>query len=207
MPGSTLSLGMIFTAFFVMLGPLKLLGPFAALTSDMEQGAARRLAMRAFAFACAGGLVAGILGQNILMSWRISVPALHFTAGIVLFLVAIKAILAEYEPAPKASKPTVPSRNPALSPLAFPTILTPYGIAFLIVLMASTDDHSREAYVVIVFLVVMVLNWLAMLYARTIIHHAGTALAVLGAVLSVLQVALAVQIIVNAVRGLSAAAV
>ncbi|HSE96390.1 MAG TPA: hypothetical protein VLD61_10885 [Methylomirabilota bacterium] len=42
--GTALSLGMIFTAsFMVMLGPFKLVGPFVSLTAGMEEAAARKL--------------------------------------------------------------------------------------------------------------------------------------------------------------------
>ncbi len=49
-----LSLGMYFTAFFVMLGPVKLIAPFAHLTADLDVGAARRLALQGVGIACWG---------------------------------------------------------------------------------------------------------------------------------------------------------
>jgi multiple antibiotic resistance protein len=196
-----LSLGMVFTAFMVMLGPVKLVAPFATLTADMDQAAARRVASRAFGFACAGGIVAAVLGQSTLVSWGISPPALHLAAGILLLLVALSAVMAQYEPTANAKAPA-PSGNLALSPLAFPTILTPHGIGIFILLLAITRDPYREACIVLLFLVVMALNWLVMRYARSIMQRGGTALTMLGAVLGVLQVALAIQMIIEAFRSL-----
>jgi CheY-like chemotaxis protein len=95
-----------------------------------------------------------------------------------------------------------PPRNLALSPLAFPTILAPHGIAVLVLLLAASHDSNREAVIILLFFVVMAANWVVMRFARSILQHAGVVLAVLGAVLGVLQVALAVQIMLNALREL-----
>jgi multiple antibiotic resistance protein len=196
-----LSLSMIFTAFMVMLGPVKVVAPFAKLTSGMDEAEARRIAGKAFGFACAGGLVAAVVGQNTLVSWGISPSTLHLAGGVVLLMVALRTVLEQYEPA--AAAPTaVGSRNIALSPLTFPTILTPHGIAILILLLAVTRDATRDAYIMGLFLVVMVLNWVVMWFARPIVRRGAIGLAILGAVLGVLQVALAVQIMLDALRSM-----
>jgi multiple antibiotic resistance protein len=200
-----LSLSEVFTAFMVMLGPMKLLGPFAKWTSGMDERSARRVASKAFGFACAGGIAAAVVGENTLRSWKISSPALHLTAGVVLLLVALKTVLAQYEPAPETSMPAT-FANLAFSPLAFPTILTPHGIATFMLILAVSQDSSRLANVVGLFLIVMVLDVLAMWYARAIVRHGATVLAILGAVLGVLQVALAIQMLLNAFRSLQALA-
>jgi multiple antibiotic resistance protein len=56
--------------------------------------------------------------------------------------------------------------------LTFPTVVTPYGIAGLIVLLAATADTVREEMIFGILLVVMVLNLLAMLFARAIVQGA-----------------------------------
>lgn len=200
--GSGLGLSMILTAFIVMLGPIKLVGPFAALTAGMTEGEARKIALKAFGFACAGGLAAALVGQNMLVSWRISPAALHLTVGVVLLLVALRTVLAQYEPAVDSSTPVTAPRNIALSPLTFPTILTPHGIAIFTLFLAVTGDASREASIIALFLAVMAMNWIAMWFARPIVRHAGIVFAILGAVLGVLQVALGIQIVLRALGSL-----
>lgn len=195
-----LSLGMVFTCFMVMLGPIKLVAPFAALTSEMEDKAARGLAMKAVGIACIGGLVAAVVGQNTLVSWGVSLTALHFAGGLILLVVALKNVLAQYEAPGKAAEPAVAPRNPAFSPLAFPTILTPYGLAVFMLLLAMTADREREIVICLLFLAVMALNLLVMWFARAIMRRGSGALAILGAVLGVLQVALALQMILSELR-------
>jgi multiple antibiotic resistance protein len=193
-----LPLSMVFTAFMVMLGPVKIVGPFAALSTGLTEADARRLAARAIVFACVGGIVAASIGQRTLGSWGIAPFMLHLAAGLILFLVALRTVLEQYEtPAP----PTAAApRDPALAPLAFPTILTPHGIATFILLLALTTDMRRELTIVALFAVVMVINVIVMCFARPIVRRGGVGLSILGAVLSVLQVALAIKMVVEALR-------
>lgn len=197
----TLTFGMVFTAFFVMLGPVKIIAPFAKLTAGMEEGAARRLALEATGIACAGGIVASIFGQRILASWDISLNALRLAAGLVLLLVALRATLDQY--APPREAPTAEGRgNLAFSPLAFPIILTPYGLAILILILAVFGGLERDAAVFAIFLLVMLLDLAVMWFARAIVRRGGWILALFGAVLVVMQVALAVELILDALRAL-----
>jgi len=82
-------------------------------------------------------------------------------------------------------------------------VVTPYGIAAVIALLASNDDPSMITGIYVVLILAMVLNLLAMLFIREIMR--GPTLFILqvaGAVLGVPQVALAVQIIIHAPRNL-----
>jgi len=193
-------LGKIFTYFMVMLGPIKLLAPFVKMTRGMDETGCRNLAFKAFGIACLGGLAAAYLGQNILKKWEVSLPALLLAAGLVLLLVALQATLSQYEAATRSADPTqnAPAEPRALS-VAFPNIITPFGVAAFILLLAAADT-SRDFSIFGVFLAVMVLNLLAMLFARPILKYGAGFLAILGAVLGVLQVALAIQMILLAGR-------
>jgi multiple antibiotic resistance protein len=72
-------------------------------------------------------------------------------------------------------------------------------IAALIVLLANSHDAARTASILAILIGVMVLNLLAMLYARRMMGGAtAMILQVLGAVLGVLQVALAVEMLLRA---------
>ena len=83
-------------------------------------------------------------------------------------------------------------------------VLTPYGIAAVIVLLALSKGTERTELVVGMLLGVMLLNLPAMAFARAVLRAIGPALQALGVVLSVLQLALALQIMLTAPRGLGA---
>src|SRR4030095_10530503 len=98
------------------------------------------------------------------------------------------------------------SERPTAAKLVFPMVLTPYGIAAVIALLALSKGTGRTELIVGMLLVVMLLNLLAMAFARFLFRVIGPGLQALGVVLSVLQLALALQIMVAALRGLGVVA-
>src|SRR4051812_44149298 len=93
-----------------------------------------------------------------------------------------------------------PSLALAFTPLAFPTIV-PYGIATLIVLLATTKTLEQQGIVLGLTTVVLLLNWVAMLFARPILRLLAIPLQLIGWVLGVLQVALGLQLIYHSLWG------
>ena len=53
----------IFTFLFVMLGPLKLLGPFVQRTRGLDDATVRQIAFWAFLIATAGIVAGGLIGR------------------------------------------------------------------------------------------------------------------------------------------------
>jgi multiple antibiotic resistance protein len=199
-----IGLGEVFTLFFVTLGPLKLLGPFVQRTRGVDEAALRRIAVRVFVIATIAMIGGCLVGRALLENWRVSVAALRLTGGIVFFMVALRQLLEQYTPVPAAAPEPLPaSPVHAAAQLVFPMVLTPYGIAAAITLLASSDSTERTAGLLGLIFAVMVLDLLAMLYARRIlVGYAILILQVIGAVLAVLQVALSVQFIIGGLRTL-----
>lgn len=195
----------IFTVFFVTLGPLKVLAPFTQHTHGIEEPTLRQVAWWTFVVATLGITAGGLLGRLLLVNWHISVPALTLTGGIVFFLVALRHLLEQYQPASAAPPEHLPASSLAAAcRLVFPIVLTPYGIAVVIALLANSNDTARTTTILGLLLLIMALNLLAMLFARRIlVGFAIIILQVLGAVLAVLQVALSVQFILLALRELN----
>lgn len=199
-----LAMGAVFTLFFVTLGPLKILGPFAQMTHDLDDAAIRKIAIRAFVLAAIAALAGGFVGQALAQNWHISVPVMLLTGGLIFFLVGLRQVLEQYEPAHGATSPLPAAPMAAAMKVAFPTVVTPYGIAALIALLANSHDTGRTSGIVAILIGVMILNLLAMLFARRIM--AGITLIglqILGAVLGVLQVALALEMILRALGDLT----
>jgi multiple antibiotic resistance protein len=195
----------IFTGLFVTLGPLKTLGPFAQRTREVSPSAVRQIAAWAFIVATAGSVGGGLIGRALLTKWHVSLPALMLTGGIVFFMVALRQLLEQYEPPrlPAPAEPLPASPLAAACRLVFPIVLTPYGIAAVIALLASSEDTARTVLILGLLTLVMCLDLLAMLFARFILRgFAIIVLQVLGAVLAVLQVALSVQFMLLGLRSL-----
>jgi multiple antibiotic resistance protein len=198
-----LGLGAIFTLFFVTLGPFKLLGPFAQQTQGLSSATLRGIAVRAFVVGLAAVIVGGYLGTTLAAKWNVSTAAIEIAAGLILLLVAARLVMAPYEP-PPVLPPLPPSRMAATLRLTFPLVVTPYGVAGLIAVLDLATDGKTVATVYALLVVVMLLNLLAMLFVREIMRGPVLlVLQVLGAVLGVLQFALAIQIIIRGLRDLN----
>jgi len=193
-----LTVANVFLVFFIMLGPLKAIGPFFVATRQLDAPALRAMAWRVFALSAVSILVAGLLGSIMLRKWQISPPVMELAGGLVFLLVALQMVLAQYQLPPPA-----PEGKPQLLHLVFPTTITPYGIAAVITMMALSAQASRALAVIGLAIIVMALNLLAMLFVRQIMRWIGPIpLQILAAVLGILQVALALQFMVTALREL-----
>ena len=204
----TLTLGPpeIFTIFFITLGPLKMLGPFVQRTHGLDDALVRKIAVRAFLIATVSAIAGGFLGAVLLANWHVSIGAMVIAGGIVFLLVGLRQLLQQYEPlrAPDPSAPALPaSPTAAALRLLFPIVLTPFGIAAVIVLLSLSADAERTGTIVAAVIGVMVLNLLGMWFARKLLVGVTmVVLQILGAVLGILQAGLAVQIILRGLMDL-----
>jgi multiple antibiotic resistance protein len=194
---------MIFTFLFLMLGPFKVIGPFAKITRGADPALTRNIAIRATLFSSICLLLAAVLGNMILSRFGIPLPILALSAGIVLFLVALMNIIQQFAPpAANVENVSAPTLDMAMYPIAFPTIVTPYGIAAVIVFLAVCPDLKSQLNIGAIVLGIMLLNLIIMLIARHIFKFLSFFLAILGAILAVVQVALGLLIIYNQTRAM-----
>lgn len=188
----------IFSFLFLMLGPFKIIGPYARLTRNATPELARNIALRGTLYSVIALLLAAFLGQRILGNYGIPLPILGFSAGLILFLVALLNVIQQFSPAPlHADDDTVPTLAMAMNPLAFPTIVTPYGIAAVIMFLAICPEQACKLMVGGMVLGIMLLNLILMLISRKAMKVLGLVLPILGAVLGVVQVALGLMIMYN----------
>jgi multiple antibiotic resistance protein len=197
-------LNSVFTVFFVTLGPLKILGPFSKQTQAMDQPAMRAVAWRAFALSVLAVLTGGFIGKALLVSWGIPSSALILAGGFVFFVVALNQVVSTPQAAHGSAGELPSAPIVAAMRFTFPTIVTPYGIAALIVLLSKSQSTERMLSVLAILGGIMVMNLLAMLYARRVMSGGLTviSLQVLGAVLGMMQLALAVDMIIHGLREL-----
>jgi multiple antibiotic resistance protein len=203
-----LSYGDIGILFFLTLGPLKAILPFARVTRGTEPAFRRAVAWRAVAIATLIVLIVALLGPFVLSNWHVSPPAIAITCGIILFYQALQIIMqtpgAMRGSDGQPSSPSPPSPAIAVFPIAMPAIVTAPGIAALAaVTVLYSHDLAHEALIVALLVGVMGLNLLTVWNSEAILKHglAGV-LPVVGWVLAVLQASLAVQIVIASLRAL-----
>ena len=206
MQAGRLPVAQVFTILFLMLGPFKLVGPFLKGTKGADPASLRKAALLATIFAAIALLIAGLLGETLLASYGIPLDVLRLSGGVILFLVAIRTVLEQFatpeRPTDEVALEPQAVMKLALRPLAFPGIVTPYGIAALVVFLAFSQSVETRLTIAAVVVAIMALNLVFMLAARRLQVVFALALPVLGAVLGVVQVALGLQIINVALRAL-----
>ncbi|WP_210407401.1 MarC family protein, partial [Hydrocoleum sp. CS-953] len=131
------SISSVFTIFFLTIGPLKIVPTFVSLTANADDTLRKKMAFRGFWISTLVVMLTALFGIGILDKYGIPISALMMAAGIVLFLVALSMVMAQYgSAAPPPSPPENPSLDLVVTPLIFPTILTPYGIAIVMLIMS-----------------------------------------------------------------------
>jgi multiple antibiotic resistance protein len=189
--------------FFLTLGPLKAIPPFARLTRGAEPAFRRAMAWRSTAIATVIVLCVALLGSIVLTNWQVSPPAIAITGGIILFYQALGIIMqtpTAAPPAPEASPP--PSPAIAFFPLAIPALVTAPGIAAITgIVILNKRDLAHDATIVGILLAVMALNLVTLWNTDAILRRISPGLLYLvGWVMAVLQAALAVQIMIHSLR-------
>jgi len=191
--------------FFLTIGPLKIIPAFLKLTAHASASLRRQLAIRSFLIATVTSMALALVGYKLLINYNIPLTAILAAAGVVLFLIALRLVLSQYGDDDDASPeppPLEPGLDLALQPLAFPTILTPYGIAVIIsvsMVVKEVDGHITGLLTTLAG--IMVLNLLAMLYARPILKVLQPkVLQLFGLVLGIIQLSLGLTLIFGAVE-------
>jgi multiple antibiotic resistance protein len=196
-----LSLGEVFVLLFVMLGPpLKVPAAFAARARLLQGPERRKLALQAFLLAVVLAIAGGGLGVFMMSKWQVEPQTVLLAGGILFLIVSLRAVLQDYgSPAPRPATPP-----PSPFELAFPTMVTPYGLAAIIVLFASSQSLARTAGIAVFVVAIILLDLLGMLFAEKLTSGVGpSALRLLGVVLGVMTVALALQMTLVALRELA----
>ena len=188
--------GATFVTLFVIMDPLGNIPYFVALTKASEPS--RRRVQAVQAALAAGGLIVGfaLFGRLILGYLHISIASLSIAGGLLLLLVALESFRGESLPADEAT-------NVALVPLATPLLAGPGAIAAVMLLAGRFSDPAGRVGLIAGIGAVMVTVAVVLVLAAQVSRLLRpAAINFLGRVLALLLSAIAVQLIVDAVRSL-----
>jgi len=194
----------ILTVFFMLLGPAKLVPSFAGLTQCMDGRFKRRVAIRGAVIASVLCAFVALAGETLLSKYRISIDALRISGGLVLLIAGLQVIFQKAHSSSPVSD-TSTAIQLAASPVAVPSIVPPAGVAAILVFMMLAPQYPGMAQAVAFCLaIMMVLDFVVMYFIDQIMKTPGLiiVLTVLGSVLVFVQVGLAVQIILVALKNL-----
>ena len=190
---------------FVVVDPVGLVPTFLAVTEDLPRRARRSVAVRASIIAGAILIGTALIGDWLLRTLSISLPAFRIAGGLLLFSIASEMVFGvrlrrESREAEEAVEEHV--RNIAAFPLAIPLLAGPGAITATVLLAGRADGNPMLIAILIGVVALVAASCLvAFLFAEWIGRAIGlTGNIVLSRLLGVLLAALAVQYVVDGVR-------
>jgi multiple antibiotic resistance protein len=197
-------LSLVLTVFFMLLGPIKIIPSFAGLTRGADDRFKRAVAIRGAVIASALCAFVALAGVTLLGKYRISIDAVRIAGGLVLLIAALQIIFQKAKPfGPGSGTPTVIQL--AASPVAVPIIVPHAGVAsILIFIMHEPQFPGVTQAVAIGLAIIMVLDFLVMYFIDRVMKTPGLmiVLTVLGSVLVFVQAALAINMMLVALKSL-----
>jgi len=192
-----------FVALFVVIDPIGLAPLFVALTLGMSPQKRRAIAVRACLVAIGLLLVFSLFGEGILGFIGISMPAFRIAGGILLFLTALDMLFERRQKRREdQAEDDDHDDDPSVFPLAIPLIAGPGSIATIILLVGQTEGAAGYFAVMGVLLAIFALTFVMFLGSSTIERLLGkTGITVVTRLLGMLLAALAVQFVLDGLRG------
>src|SRR4051794_4091765 len=191
------AIGTTFVTLTVIMDPVGVAPIFIATTAPLSGGQRREAALRAVL--AAGALIIGfaLFGGAVLDYLDVSVDSLSIAGGLLLLLVALEMLRGMDYPEAGGR-----AQDVALVPIATPLLAGPGAIATVIVLTRSHHGFGGKASVLVGILFALAVVGLGMFAAERVGRMIPEALIqFLTRVFGLLLSAIAVQLVVNGVRG------
>jgi len=194
-----------FVTLLVVVDPVGLVPAFLGITQGLPQQARRSVALRACLIAAAILAGSALIGDWLLRTLSISLPAFRIAGGLLLFSIASEMVFGvrigrQSKEAEDAIEEHV--RNIAAFPLAIPLMAGPGAItATVLIAGRSAGDPVRLAMLLGVIAVVLAICFAVFTLSAPIARLLGqTGSTVLSRLLGVLLAALAVQYVIDGAR-------
>lgn len=194
-----------FTTMFIIIDPPGLAPVFIALTQGMTAIQRRTIAIRACLVSAGLMLLFLLLGEAVLGFIGISMDAFRIAGGILLFLTALEMLFQKRQARREGNASEGQAEHhddPSVFPLALPLIVGPGAITTIILLAGQAEGVADFTAIAGVLLAVLLIVLIAFLAAPAIERGLGkTGLNIVTRVLGMLLAALAVQFVLDGLRG------
>ena len=194
-----------FVTLFVVVDPIGLVPSFIAVTHGLPVRAQRKVALRASLIAAVILAGSALIGDWLLRTLSITLPAFRIAGGLLLFSIASEMVFGvrvarQSQQAEEAIEERM--RNIAAFPLAIPLMAGPGAITATLLLAGRTGGApDRLALLLGVIALVLAICFMVFTLAARIARLIGiTGNVVLSRLLGVLLAALAVQYVIDGVR-------
>ncbi len=196
-----------FITLLVIANPLAAAAVFTGLMAGYDSNRIKKTSYRAV-FVSFGLLVFfALLGEPLLDSLGISIPAFRIAGGMLLFVTAFRMLFGHHEAETLGKMPEVYNdrSDVAVFPMAIPLLAGPGCMTASILLTSKANDVSGGWFAVLVaILAVMGVSLACLLMAgplQRLIGYSGTNILV--RVMGVVLAAMSVQFIADGLRGMN----
>lgn len=195
-----------FVTLFVIIDPIGMTPIFVALTQGMNTAKRRAIALRACVTSALILIVFAAFGEAVLGFIGISMPAFRIAGGILLFITALD-MLFERRSKRRISQADEAEEeddndDPSIFPLSIPLIAGPGSITSVILLAGQNPGLEGMAWVSGVMLLVVSIVLILFLMAGLLERALGrVGINVVTRLLGMLLAALAVQFVLDGLRG------
>jgi multiple antibiotic resistance protein len=189
-----------FVTLLVITDPPGVVPVFLGMTASKQKPERNRLAWQAAVVALGVIVAFAVFGRSILAYLGVQLPSLQAAGGLLLLLVALELLTG------KASEPAEHEQakaNVAFVPLGTPLLAGPGAIVATMLFVQRIDSIGSGVAFAAAIAAVVVLLWLAMRFSGVVLAVLrGSGVELLTRIAGLLLSAIAVQLIVDAVRSL-----
>ncbi len=195
-----------FVTLWVVIDPIGTIPVFIAVTAGLGAAARRKTALLASLISAGVLPFFLVFGQLLIEALDIGLNSFQVAGGIILFLFALTMIFGESKQeieqraAEDDKEDKIHTHNPAIFPLAVPSLASPGAMLAIVIL---TDNHRYSAadqgITALVMLSVLVIAFVLMLLAEPIIRligHSGAA--IISRVMGMILASVAVNSVLSA---------
>jgi multiple antibiotic resistance protein len=194
-----------FSSLFVIVDPVAAVPAFVAMTS--RDTVAQRLRMARVACLVMVGLLTGfaLVGQSLLHLLGITLPAIQVAGALVLLLVALDMLRAQRSAVQETAEETAAGSSKediAITPLAVPMLAGPAAISTVILLEAQATTWAHRGMLLACLVLVGLASYIIFALGATGAKWLSPiADRIIARLMGLLLAALAVQFIINGLKG------
>ncbi|HEX9519637.1 MAG TPA: MarC family protein [Streptosporangiaceae bacterium] len=189
----------VFVTLLVITDPPGIVPVFIAMTADHSATERKRLAWQAAVVALGVIVVFAVFGRQILAYLGVQLPSLQAAGGLLLLLVALELLTGKADPAELERA----KANVAFVPLGTPLLAGPGAIVATMLFVERIGSVGGAVAFGAAIVAVVAALWLAMRFSGVILRLLrGSGVELLTRIAGLLLSAIAVQLIVDAVRTL-----
>ncbi|HVA32672.1 MAG TPA: MarC family protein [Candidatus Baltobacteraceae bacterium] len=196
-----------FVTLLAMVNPIEAAAAFATLVSGRDARAQSQIALRASLVGCAILLGFGYAGQALLQTLGVAMDSFRVAGGLLLLKVGFNMVFAKETDSQTADDAKIEARpDPSVFPLAIPIITGPGALTAAVTLVNHGHQSALVANAIFIgcALIVFAITYVTMRVSERMCTFMGqTGVDATGRLVGIVVAAIAVQLVVNGIFGLT----